>query len=68
MDFRDYINNRENIHEKINMENPSAVILCGDFNARFPLFLEDDSGNREGDILSNFLISNNMEEPINEPT
>jgi hypothetical protein len=50
------------------MENPSAVILCGDFNARFPLFLEDDSGNREGDILSNFLISNNMEEPINEPT
>ena len=50
------------------MENPSTVIFCGDFNARSPLFWEGDSGNREGEILSNFLISNNMEELINEPT
>ena len=67
-EFTDYVNSLEDIYENINLENPSATILCGDFNARSPLFWEGDSETREGEIFSNFLISNNMEELINEPT
>ena len=42
-------------------------MLTRDFNARSPLW-EGDMETREGCILSNFLLSNNLEELINEPT
>ena len=67
-EFRDYVTKLEKIYENINLENPSATIICGDFNARSPLFWECDADTREGEIFSNFLISNNIEELINEPT
>ena len=67
-EFKNYVNSLEAILEMVNKENPSAIILSGDFNARSPLFWEGDSGTKEGEILSQFLISNNMEELINEPT
>ena len=67
-DFTEYVNSLENILESINNENPSAIILSGDFNARSPLFWEGDNGNREGEIFSQLLISHNFEELINEPT
>ncbi len=66
--FSDYVTSLESIYENISLENPSATIICGDFNARSPLFWECDTVTREGEIFSNFLISNNMEELINEPT
>ena len=49
-------------------ESPSACIVCGDFNAKSPLFWEGDSENNEGRLLNNFLISNHLEQLINEPT
>ena len=67
-EFKNYVNSLETILEMANKENPSAIILSGDFNARSPLFWEGDNGTKEGEILSQFLISNNMEELINEPT
>ena len=67
-EFKNYVNSLEAILEMVNKENPSAIILSGDFNARSPLFWEGDNGTKEGEILSQFLISNNMEELINEPT
>ena len=67
-EFNDYINSLESILEMINKENPSAIILSGDFNARSPLFWEGDTGTREGQILSQLLLNQNMEELINEPT
>ena len=67
-EFKNYVGSLESIYENINRENPSATVICGDFNARSPLFWENDTGTKEGEIFSNFLISNNMEELINEPT
>ena len=58
----------ENIYESIRKENPSVSILCGDFNARSPLFWEGDSENSAGRLLNNFLISNHLEQLIDEPT
>ena len=67
-EFRDYVSTLEKIYENINLENPSATIICGDFNARSPLFWDKDTETREGEIFSNFLMTNNLEELINEPT
>ena len=58
----------ENIYESIRKENPTVSILCGDFNARSPLFWEGDSENNEGRLFNNFLISNHLEQLISEPT
>ena len=52
----------------LNKENPAVTIITGDFNARSPIFLENDIENREGRVFNKFLISNNLEELINEPT
>ena len=43
-------------------------ILCGDFNARSPLFWEGDSLNDGGQIFNDFQIANHLEQLINEPT
>ena len=61
-DFTDYVVSLGSIYEAIGRENPSVTILCGDFNARSPLFWEADAETREGEI------SKNMEELITEPT
>ena len=58
----------ENIYESVRKENPTVSILCGDFNARSPLFWEGDSENHEGRLFNNFLISNHLEQLIDEPT
>ena len=67
-EFDEYVKSLEYIYESINKENPALTIITGDFNARSPLFWENDSENREGRVLNDFLISNNLEELINEPT
>ena len=66
-EFKNYVSSLEDILEKINKENPSAIILSGDFNARSPLFWEGDSETKEGQLFSEFLISHHMDELINEP-
>ena len=60
-----YMRLLENIYESIRKENPSISILCGDFNARSPLFWEGDS---ENNAVVYFLISNHLEQLIDEPT
>ena len=64
----EYMRLLENIYESIRKENPSVSILCGDFNARSPLFWEADSENNAGRLLNNFLISNHLEQLIDETT
>ena len=67
-EFDEYVKSLEHIYECINKENPAVSIITGDFNARSPLFWEQDTENREGRVLNNFLLSNNLVELINEPT
>ena len=67
-EFDEYVKSFEPVYECINKENPAVTIITGDFNARSPLFWENDSENREGRVFNKFLISNNLEKLINEPT
>ena len=64
----EYMHFLENIHESIRKENPTVSILCRDFNARSPMFWEGDSENDARRLFDNFLISNNLDQLINEPT
>ena len=57
----------EYIYESVRKETHVASILSGDFNARSPLFWEGDYKN-EGRLFNNFLMSNHLEQLINEPT
>ena len=66
-EFAEYTNLVENIYESVRKENPTVSILCGDFNARSPLFWEGDVENKEGRLFDNFLISNHLVQLINEP-
>ena len=67
-ELEEYTKSLEHIYGCISKENPAVTILTGDFNARSPLFWEGDIENREGRVFDNFLISNNLDELINEPT
>ena len=58
----------EHIYECIRKEGPTVTILIGNFNARSPLFWEHDTETRERRVFNIFLLSNNLEELINEPT
>ena len=68
IEFEEYTNALEQIYVLAKKENSSVNILTGDFNARSPLFWENDTETREGRVFNNFLLSNNLEELINEPT
>ena len=67
-ELEEYTKSLEHIYGCISKENPAVTILTGDFNARSPLFWESDIENREGRVFNIFLISNNLDELINEPT
>ena len=67
-EFDEHVKSLEHIYECINKENHAVTTITGDFNAMFPLFWENDTENREGRVLNNILMSNNLEELINEPT
>ena len=63
-----YFSSLNNIIEKIDSEKPIGIILTGDFNARSSFFWENDADTREGQILCELSISNNLEELTCEPT
>ena len=56
------------IYESIQKENPTVTILCGDFNARSPIFWEGDIENFAGRLFNEILISNHLKQLISEPT
>ena len=64
-DLENYMVAISDIYEQIKAEKPIAIVLTGDFNARMPIFWENDTDTREGRMFSDFLLSNNLEELIN---
>ena len=69
MEFSVFMNNIESLICKINNEKPYVVIFAGDFNARSPLFWDDEgTETKEGKTLADFMIQNNLQQLINEPT
>ena len=68
VEFEEYTKSLEYLYERIRKENPVVTIVIGDFNVRSPLFLENGIEDSEGRVFNNFLMSNNLEELINEPT
>lgn len=63
-----YFKGLESLIVNIFNEKPAVVILAGDFNARSPIFWENDAENSSGKRLCDIMTSNGMEELINEPT
>ena len=64
-----YCNKMQALFDNINKEKPSAIILTGDFNARSPLFWREETiENSFGKKLSNFMLFNQMDQIIQEPT
>ena len=67
--FSTFINKLQLFLDKISSENPFSIILTGDFNARSPLFWDEESiETTEGKALSNLALLNGMEHVINQPT
>ena len=50
----------ENIYDSIRKENPTVIVITGDFNAKSPIFWEHDVESREGRLFNDFLLSNNL--------
>ena len=67
-ELNEYMISLNIIYGRIKDEKPLAVVLAGDFNARSPLFWENDIENNEDRAFGDFVITNNLEELINEPT
>ena len=68
-DMAAYCSNLKDSFDKVARENPSLVILTGDFNARSPLFWSDERHETmPGEKLSNFMLLNCLEQLISEPT
>ena len=64
-----YCKKMQALFDNINKEKPSAIILTGDFNARSPLFWQEETiENSFGKKLSNFMLFNQMDQIIHEPT
>ena len=63
-----FISKLYNIFTRRKKEKLAATIITGDNYSRSSFFWENDIEKWEGRIVSNFLVSNNLEELINEPT
>ena len=64
-----YCNKLQNIMDNVKKEKPYLIIFSGDFNARSPLFWDNELvENPPGKNLGNFMVLNGMEQIINEPT
>jgi len=68
-ELKEFIKNLEKTMIAINNENPSLVILTGDFNARSTLLWGDEtSENEAGKLVADFSNVNLLEQLIDEPT
>ena len=55
--------------ENIKKENPSIIILSGDFNARSPLLWDGEiAENQAGKLISDFINLNSFDQLMNEAT
>ena len=65
----DYCNKLQVLIDRINKEKPSMVVLTGDFNARSPLFWDQEADETlPGRKLSELMLLNRMDQIIDEPT
>ena len=68
-EFQMYMQKLQTIFIKANSENPSIIILTGDFNARSPLLWADETiQTPEGKELADFCTLNCLEQLVKEPT
>ena len=68
-DFDNFLKNIHSLMANIDKEKPDTVIITGDFNARSPLFWENElTETSEGKQLSEIMTLNSFEQLINSPT
>ena len=69
LEIQQYCHNLASSVQKMKNENPSLIILSGDFNGRSPLFWDNESvENLPGKLLADFMLTNGLTQLINEPT
>ena len=65
----EYFTNLDNLHSKLVKEKPHTIVLAGDYNARSPLLWDEEvTESSAGKQLSDFMMLNNLEQLIDEPT
>ena len=68
-EFKNYMQKLQTTYIKASSENPSIIILTGDFNARSPLLWADEkTQTTEGKDLADFCTLNCLEQLIKDPT
>ena len=64
-----YFANLETLYSKLIKEKPHTIVLTGDYNARSPLLWdEEQTESAAGKKLSDFMMLNNLDQLIDEPT
>ena len=67
-EFKSFLENLENLHEKIKTQKPYAMFFTGDFNAHSQTWYPDWDTNPEGVDLDNLFSDLNLTQIITEPT
>ena len=68
VEFKSFLKNLENLHEKIKNQKPYAMFFTGDFNAHSQTWYPDGDTNPEGVDLDNLFCDLNLIQIISEPT
>ena len=64
-----YFDNLESLYSKLIREKPHTIVLAGDYNARSPLLWDEETTeSNAGKRLSDFMMLNNLDQLIDEPT
>ena len=67
--FGKYMSDLQSLYDELLKEKPSVIVLSGDFSSKSPLFWDEEKiETAEGKKLSDFMMTNDLEQIINEPT
>ena len=67
-EFKSFLENLENLHEKIKTQKPYAMSFTGDFNAHSQTWYLEGDTNPEGVALDTLFSDLNLTQMISEPT
>ena len=67
-EFNNFLQNFENLHKSIKLENPYVSFFAGDFNGHSKYWYEDGDTNAEGTALNSLFTELDLDQIITEPT
>ena len=67
-DFDQYINNLNEVLDKISNENPHCIIMTGDFNAKNSEWCSEDKTDKFGESMHELFANHGLVQTVKEPT